>query len=885
MRPAWWRFGRRADELAEEIESHLAMATQERVARGEPLESATSAVRREFGNREVVRAATRDVWGWVRLEQVALDLRYAVRKLRQAPGFGAVATLSLAIGIGATVTMYAVVDAADIRELPYPRSNGLFVLEQTVTNRPNPNAPDVVNTSPAATATTAMWLSSSHAFSTMSRVVRSELRWVHDDETENLDVPQVGPAFFGMLGATPIIGRTIAPGDTNPDAPAVIVLSYALWRDRFGSDRHVIGQPMQLDTSDSPAATHATYSVIGVMPQQVDYPAAANGWTADRSRSDTWGVVLARLADGKTIDAAVAELRAVSRSLPPPQGSSQPPGVRATALRAALRERSSGDIYTFDSAEGRAVRLAVVCFVLLIAMFNVGNLLLARAASRDHEMVVRSALGASRARLAQQLVVEGGIIALLGGAVGVALASWGVGRTAALGALRQYGIVPVLDWHVLAFAVALTTIVALGTGFIPVFSLIRGGGTAERSESPKASAGRVRGRVQGGLLVVQLGAALTLLTGAGLLGKELLRLEKQGFGFDPKNVVWFPHVNRPTGMRSVEFRDEVLFRLGRTPGVASVSEFEFFGNPGFYPVGDPAMAGKSIFDHQDVAVSPGFLRNLRIPVVLGRDFTDADYASAATVALISSSAAQLFWPGQNPLGRQVVVPAPMTRMGDSNKVDPLVVTIVGVTGNPRFGRVLGPAPMTLMRPVGEKPGFGMQFLVRTANDPEQTLPALRHALSSLQGTPLDHSTYGTAQKMGIDRQLAEQQVTTRALVAFAAVALLLATLGIHGLVAYSVAQRTREIGIRMALGAEAKSVLLLVTQRGLWLAAVGIAFGLAGSMALSSAIRAILYGTSPTDPAVFTGSALLLVTVVVVASYLPARHATRVDPMNALRVD
>jgi ABC-type lipoprotein release transport system permease subunit len=224
-------------------------------------------------------------------------------------------------------------------------------------------------------------------------------------------------------------------------------------------------------------------------------------------------------------------------------------------------------------------------------------------------------------------------------------------------------------------------------------------------------------------------------------------------------------------------------------------------------------------------------------------------------------------------------------MGDSNKVDPLVVTIVGVTGNPRFGRVLGPAPMTLMRPVGEKPGFGMQFLVRTANDPEQTLPALRHALSSLQGTPLNHSTYGTAQKMGIDRQLAEQQVTTRALVAFAAVALLLATLGIHGLVAYSVAQRTREIGIRMALGAEAKSVLLLVTQRGLWLAAVGIAFGLAGSMALSSAIRAILYGTSPTDPAVFTGSALLLASVVVVASYLPARHATRVDPMNALRVD
>jgi predicted lysophospholipase L1 biosynthesis ABC-type transport system permease subunit len=214
-----------------------------------------------------------------------------------------------------------------------------------------------------------------------------------------------------------------------------------------------------------------------------------------------------------------------------------------------------------------------------------------------------------------------------------------------------------------------------------------------------------------------------------------------------------------------------------------------------------------------------------------------------------------------------------------------MVTVVGVAGNPRFGRVLGPPPMTLMRPTGAKAGFGTQFLVRTASDPEVTLPALRRELNSLQGKPLVRAMYGTAQKMGIDRQLTEQRVTTRALVAFAAIALLLSTLGIHGLVAYSVAQRTREIGIRMALGAEPKSVLLLVTRRGLSLAAVGIVLGLAGAFALSKAIRAMLYGTSPTDPVVFAGSALLLASVVLVASYLPARRATRVDPMIALRVD
>ena len=885
MKLPWWRFERREDEFSEEMESHLAMAIQERVARGESIENATAAARREFGNRELVRATTREMWGWVWLESMMLDFRYAFRKLREAPGFTAVATLSLAIGIGATVTMYAVVDAADIRGLPYPHADRLFVLEQTIASRPNPTAPVVVNATPAPAATTAIWLNSTHSFSAMSRVGRNEMYWVHDDETELLDARAVGPNFFAMLGATPFIGRTIAPSDTNPDAPGVMVLTYTFWHDRFGSDRRVIGQRLQLDTSDAPSAPHETYTVIGVMPEQIDYPAAINGWTANRSGSDIWGTVLARLADGKTVDAAVEELRAVTRSIPPPAGSSQPPGVRATGLRESLRERWSADIFTIDSAEGRAARLAVVFFVLLIAMINVGNLLLARSASRDHEMVVRSALGASRARLAQQLIVEGGCLALVGGSVGVACARWGIRLTASFGLLSLHGIVPVLDWRVLAFSLALTIIVALGTGFIPVLSLVRAGGAAGRRESPKASAGRARTRVQGVLLAAQIGAALTLLTGAGVLGKELMRLEKQGFGFDPKNVVWFPNVQRPAGTKSVQFREDVLFRLGRIPGVTSVSEFEFFGNDGFYPVGEPGKAGKTLFDHQDVAISPGFLKNLRIPIILGRDFTETDYASAAPVALVSNSAAQLFWPGQDPLGKQVVVPPPMRRRGDTVKVDPVMVTVVGVAGNPRFGRVLGPAPMTLMRPTGEKSGFGTQYLVRTAHDPELTLPALRRELNSLQGKPLLRAMYGTAQKMGIDRQLTEQRVTTRALIAFAAIALLLATLGIHGLVAYSVAQRTREIGIRMALGAEPKSVLLLVTRRGLSLAAVGIVLGLAGAFALSQAIRAMLYGTSPTDPVVFVGSALLLTSVVLIASYVPARRATRVDPMIALRVD
>jgi predicted permease len=887
MKSAWWRFERRENELSEEIESHIAMAIQERVARGESRESATAAARRQFGNRELVRATARDMWGWVWLEQLMLDFRYAARKLRQAPGFATVAALSLAIGIGATVTMYAVVDAADIRGLPYPDAKRLFVIEQTALIRPRADGPIVANASPAPAATTAVWLASTHAFDVTTRVGRDQLLWPHDDESEPLDVARVGSAFFGMLGAKPIIGRAIVPGDTSADAPAVIVLNHTFWHDRFGADRHVIGQRVQLDTSDVPGVPQETYTVIGVMPEQVDYPPRVSGWIAERPGSQNWATVLAHLGNGKTVTGAVAELQAATRTLPPPTASTQPPGVRATGLRESLLTNGPTGMFSIDSAEGRAVRFSVVFFVLVIAMFNVGNLLLARSAARDHEMAVRRALGASRGRLAQQLLVEGGCIALIGGTLGAALARWGIVTSAAFGTLANRGIVPVLDWRVLAFALVLTVIVAVGTGFIPVLALGGAGGRSAGAESPKASAGRARTRVQGALLVVQVGAALTLLTGAGILGKELLRLQKQGFGIDATNLMYFLNVRRPyatSPMNGAQFRDEVLRRLGRIPGVSSVSSMDLFFNEGFYPVGQPAKAGRTILDHQDVAVNPGFLKNLRIPLIRGRDFSEADYASAAPVALVSSATAESFWPGEDPLGKQVVVPPPMKRRGDTVTVEPATVTIVGVTGNLRLGRVLGPPPMSLLRPNGAKAG-NTNYYVRTAKDPELTLPAIRRELHALQQIPLSRMMFGNLQEIGVNRQLTEQRVTTRALVAFAAIALLLATLGIHGLVAYSVAQRTREIGVRMALGAEAGSVLLLVTQRGLRLAATGIAFGVAGAFALSQTIRSMLYGTSPTDPVVFAGSALLLATVVLVASYIPARRATRVDPMVALRVD
>ncbi len=544
MKRAWWRFGAREEDLSEEIESHLAMAIAERVARGEPLVEATSAARRQFGNREVVRGTARDVWGWIWLEQLLLDFRYAFRKLRLAPGFTAAATLSLAIGIGATVTMYAVVDAADIRGLPYPHAERLYVLAATSTFRATLNGPDRTMQMPVPPATFSDWRSSTHAFDAMTRVGVSMLYWPHDDDSEPLNLASVGADFFPLLASKPALGRAIVAADTNADAPGVIVLSHAFWRDRFGAERSVIGRQLQLTTDDSLGAPRATYTVVGVMGEQTDVPASAQGWIAERSGTRSQANVLARLGEGRTIDAAVAELTALGPSAAPPAGPFRQRGVRATQLRAWLQQAGSRESFSIESAKGRAVRFGVVLGVLLIAMFNVGNLLLARSAARDREMTVRTALGASRARLAQQLLVEGGCLALAGASVGVALARSGIGLMGSFGEFAHMGVVPMLDARVLAFALALTILVALGTGFIPVLSLLGDHGAVGQRESPVASPGRIRTRVQGVLLVGQIGAALTLLTGAGLLAKELLRLEKQGFDFNPTNVVWFPQLRR-----------------------------------------------------------------------------------------------------------------------------------------------------------------------------------------------------------------------------------------------------------------------------------------------------------------------------------------------------
>ncbi len=644
MKRAWWQFGRREDELSEEIESHIAMAVRERVARGESLDSATAAARRQFGNREVVHATARDMWGFVWLEQLLLDLRYAIRKLRLAPGFALASTLSLAFGIGATVTMFAVVDTADIRSLPYPHADRLVAIEETATATAEGARGRVyeMGTSPEAVAA---WRQATQSFDAIAFVNQGELYSAQDDENERLDMAEVDPDFFRVLSATPAVGRAVAPGDTAADAPGVIVLSDRFWRARFGADRGVVGRTLQVTRSVSLTAPRETFTIVGVMPPNVDYPGGTLGWMAYRPRrpgsagTNGFGTahVVARLRAGRTIEAARAELNALERGV----AAASPVAVanraaRVKPLHEHLREPYPNDANGFDSAKGRAVRLAVVLVVLLIAVINVGNLLLARAAFRTHEFSVRTALGASRWRLARQILIESACISFLGASFGVAMALWGTAFVASLGDLKRMGIVPRIDIRVAIFAVVLGIGVALGIGVIPIVALVRTGGRRMRGAFAGATGRSGRAGVSGLLLTTQLAFALTLLTGAGLLTKELIRLRTRGYDYDPANIIYFPSNWMHGGSAARDqFRSDALSRIKAIPGVASASDFELCGCAGFFPLGDKKKIAS--FFISAVSVNPGFLKNLQTPAHRGRDFSDADFSAAAPVAIVSSS--------------------------------------------------------------------------------------------------------------------------------------------------------------------------------------------------------------------------------------------------------
>ena len=807
------------------------------------------------------------------IENVLQDARYALRALRRTPGFTVVAVLTLALGIGATTTIFSVVNAVVLRPLPFQDPGRLVRVWDT-----NPHGGDF-STSDATYLDLRERNRSFVEMAAFSDTRRSLVltglcaRDSGDCEPERLQSAAVTASIFPLLGAAPSLGRTFTTMEDRPSGDSrVVLLGYDLWVHRFGSDPRLLGRGITLDGQ--------SYTVVGVMPAGFAFPSPAELWVPlvvdrrrDRDEHDL--TVIGRLGPGMTLDRASADLQRVAGEL----GTEYP----RTNADWGVRVVSFSDWMIGPQLERAVfVLLGAVGFLLLMACANIANLLIARGSARQAEVGVRAALGASRARLAGQFLTESVLLALIGAAAGLGIASWATALVRTLGPaniprLRDVG----MDAQVLGF----TLILALGTsiifGLAPALQISRVELQATLRQGARGAIPRGRTRIRSVLVVVQIALAMVLLVGAGLMFGSFLRLQSVPVGFDASNVLTVP-LQLPEERYADETRqaffESVRARIASIPGVQYVgaTSTDPLRQWGFSndvtpedraaeaPAGGFMQAGWR-------SVTPGFFRAMGIPLLQGRLLTDADGAGGTQPVVITRSMASRLWPDDDPIGKRLFW----------GGTDGAPHTVVGVVGDIRDVQLdADPAPL-LFLPYGEVPVPGMTLVIRTAGDPASVAGAVRREINAEdRELPLPEvSSLAESRSAAV----AEPRFRMLLLAGFAAAALLLATIGIYGVMAFTVAQRTREIGVRIALGAHTRRVFALVLRQGMVLAGIGVIVGLAGSLAVTRFLQSLLFGISATDPVTLVAVALLLGAVTLIGAYLPARRAARIDPIVALR--
>jgi putative ABC transport system permease protein len=804
------------------------------------------------------------------MDTLVQDLRLGMRRLAKAPGFAAIALLTLALGVGANTAIFTVVNGVLFRPLPFPQSDRLvglyhFADGETATMSP-PNFLDLRER--------ARTLSDATAF--------------HDDnfnmtgrgDPVRLEVTRVTGSFFGVLGVKPMMGRSFTSADNDFKQPRVVILGYPLWRDRFSSDPKAVGQSVTLDG--------VPYEVVGVMPESFRYPSDAQLWVPiefkedyrTRNRAAWYLTAIGRLADGQTLATATREVEAIGKQLERefPKNNTRV-GITARPLQAhSVRHVKTALL----------VLLGAVGFVLLIACANVANLFLARAARREGEMAIRSALGAHRGRLMRQVLTESLVLAVGGGALGLMLAVWG---TDLLIKLQPQGIPRLeevqIDRMVLLFTAGLTVLTGLIFGCIPAWHSTRVDlvGSLKDNARGAIGAGGLQ-RLRGTLVVAEMALAVLLLTGAGLMIRSFARLQNVDSGFKTENVLTF-HLSLPErdytndAQRAV-FMNALLDRLRTAPGVSSVAassyqpmagqtfsiSFDIGGRPERKPgEGEPIELR---------VVTPDYFDTLGIPLRRGRVFHHGDIASSQKVMVISESAARRHFPAEDPIGKQI-------KLGWGRKGQRVEGEVVGIVADVKEAGLHEPSPPELYLPHNQVSEGEMTVLLRTAVPPMTLAGVVR------QEVHRGDRNLPVSQIQTLDTILAESVSQSRfymmLLGTFAMVALLLAAIGIFGVMSNAVAHRTREIGIRLALGAEGAHVRGLVLREAFVLAVLGIVVGLIASFQLTTFLATLLFELKPTDPLTLFGVAAMLLTVALGASYLPAWRASRVDPLVALRQD
>ena len=854
--------------LDEEMQFHLEARIRENLLAGmNPQEAERDACRR-FGNRTLARERTRELEIVVGLETIGQDLRYALRSLRKSPGFTATAVLALALGIGANTAVFTVVNGVLLRPLPFAQPERLTLISYRPTRGPFQYQPTMADAHYVA------FRRQNQAYEHTATFAAETMTLTGAGDPVRLQAAAVTADFFPVLRVNASLGRAFLPGEDEKGSDQVALLSDSLWRSRFVADPNVLGKIITVDG--------APRKVVGVMPAGFAFPHDAALWTPLDPRPDGHNSfsrpVIGRLKPGVTLHQARAEFDAWVRGLP------AEPGRNRDAMLAETLPLN--DLLVGGIRRSLLIFAGAVAFVLLIACANVANLLLMRAASRQQEIAVRGALGASRGRLIRQLLTESLLVSLAGGTAGLMLAGLGVRL---LLSMAPAGRIPRLeeihiDGWVLAFTLGIAALTGIVFGLVPAFQATRNSLRGGLSAAGRTNTARSEG-LRGALVVLEIAMALILLTGAGLMLKSFARMRSVNPGFRAENVltmtVDLPESVYRTGADLKSFHARTLEKLAGLPGVMAAGAVNWMPFAGALMMGTFQIEGQPLSHGfaDKPAVSPGYFRAIGIPLLRGRYFSDRDSAAAPGVAIVSQSVAARLWPGEDAVGKRI-------SMEDHPKPGDWL-TIVGVVDDIRQSDLKVKPSATVYQPYTQvpRPPFlnHMSFLVRTASSPQSLAPAMRAVLKEVDKDQPLESTATLEDVVGAT--IAEPRFQGRLLALFSGLALALSVIGVYGVLAYSVAARTHEIGIRMALGAEKRTVLAMVLRRTLGLAAAGVVLGTASALAVTGVLRMFLFEVKPTDPSTFAVVAVLLSAAALLAGLLPARRAAQVDPAITLRCE
>ncbi|HEX7049886.1 MAG TPA: ABC transporter permease [Longimicrobiales bacterium] len=800
------------------------------------------------------------------------DVRYAARSLRRNPGFAVVALLTLALGIGANSAIFSVISGVLLRPLPYEEGERLVRLEQYA------SMPGMDHTG-ISVQELRDYREGTRALSGLVEYHSLWFTLLDRGVPERVQAGVVSWDFFEVLGVEPILGRTFLPSENREGAEPVLVLGHEFWRTRFGGDPGVIGRTVEMNDQ--------VHTIVGVLPPLPDYPGNNDVWVpwyaCPFRTGDVWTgyrdwralQVFGRLRPGTTIERARADVARVAGAMFAEHPEAYPDGEGFGATVVPLREE-----LTRTARPVFLVLFGMAGFVLLIACANVANLTLARMSGREQELAVRSALGASRGRLTRQLLTESALLAVAGGALGLLVAVYATDLLAAFAArfTPRAGEVAV-DGRVLLFTLGVSVATGVAIGLVSAVLFGRSVESSLREGGGHATAGAGRQRIRSALVAAQLAGTFMLLIGAGLMIQSFLKLQRVDPGFDPEHVLtmridldWSSYLADDDRR---EFYRRLLEKVGALPGVVSA------GLAGYVPLGGGVpsipfqIAGRPVpeggirprTDHQ--VVSPGYFETLHIPLLRGRTFTARDHEDATDVVVISRSLARRYWGDENPIGARM--------SGDGEHW----ATVVGVVGDVKQEELAGEVVDQVYIALSESPPTGAHLMIRTTANPTSVARQAIAAVHSID--PRQPVAFVRTLEEVRGESIAAPRLTTVLLGLFGALALAISVAGIAGLIAFTVGQRTQELGIRIALGAEPGRVLWMVARRAVAMVAVGLGAGAAGALALSRFIAGWLYDVSPTDPGTFIGVSLALLAAAMLAAYAPARRATRIDPVTALR--